>query len=113
MKVTFHDKKLAKVINNERELKRKYGPANANLITKRLDQIVATDNFAIMIQMRIGRCHSLEGDLEGLYALDLDHPDRLIIMPVIPTSMDKSRIDFSLVEEVIVMEVKDYHGRKN
>ena len=113
MEITFNDNKLAKIINDERKLKRTYGPENARLITRRLDQIKAASTFAEVIQMRIGRCHSLEGNLDGLYALDLDHPDRLIIKPVIARDADKSRVDFSVVKEVIIMEVRDYHGKRN
>ena len=31
-----------------------------------------------MIQFRIGRCHALKGNRKGQYAVDLEHPYRLV-----------------------------------
>lgn len=88
MKVTFRNRKLGELINNQRKLIRKYGPQNARLIIQRLNELSAADSLETMVKYKIGRCHPLKGDLKGKYALDLDHPDRLIIQPVIRDDID-------------------------
>lgn len=110
MKVTFKNKKLGELINNNKKLVRKYGPQNARLIVRRLNELKATESLGIMVKFRIGRCHPLKGNLKGMYGLDLDHPDRLIIQPVIDKNMDVSKLNLHEIKEVIVWEVKDYHG---
>ena len=77
---------------------------------QRLDQLKAADCFMTVVKFNIGGCHSLEGDLKGKYGLKLDHPDRLIIQPVIDKNMDVSKLNLCEIKEVIVWEVKDYHG---
>lgn len=111
MKVTYANNKLAKLINDEKKLIKKYGPKNARLIIRRLDQLKAMDNFGDMVRSRLGRCHRLTGNLKGRYALDLDHPDRLIIQPVFDEKIDFSKVNLHEIREVIIEEVKDYHGQ--
>ncbi|SHF12141.1 proteic killer suppression protein [Tissierella praeacuta DSM 18095] len=109
MIVVIKNKKLEKIINDRNKLIRKYGPENAKLIIRRLNELKAADSLGIIVEYRIGRCHSLSGDLNGKYALDLDHPDRLIIKPVFEANTDFSKLDLYEVKEVIIEEVKDYH----
>ncbi|KGO13444.1 hypothetical protein NZ45_12335 [Clostridium botulinum] len=111
MKVTIGSKKLEKIINNEKKLIKKYGVENARLIIKRLDQLKAADSLGIMVKFRIGRCHSLSSNFKGKFALDLDHPDRLIIEPVFEDNIDLSQINYFDIKEIVVLEVKDYHGK--
>lgn len=50
----------------------------AELIHLRIDQLNAAETVEEMINFSIGRCHQLNGNREGQYALDLVHPYRLI-----------------------------------
>ena len=44
----------------------------------RIDELTAIDTVEMMIMYHIGRCHPLNGNREGQYALDLVHPYRLV-----------------------------------
>jgi proteic killer suppression protein len=59
-----------------------------------------------MIKYKVGRCHSLKGNLKGKYALDLEHPLRLIIEPVFES---ESR-EVNDVVSISIIKMEDYHG---
>lgn len=70
----------------------------AELIHLRIDQLNAAETVEEMINFSIGRCHQLNGNREGQYALDLVHPYRLIFV----------KID-DQIQIVKIMEIVDYH----
>ena len=70
----------------------------AELIHLRIDQLNAAETVEEMIKFSIGRCHQLNGNREGQYALDLVHPYRLIFV----------KID-DQIQIVKIIEIVDYH----
>ncbi len=70
----------------------------AELIHLRIDQLNAAETVEEMINFSIGRCHQLNGNGEGQYALDLVHPYRLIFV----------KID-DQIQIVKIIEIVDYH----
>lgn len=70
----------------------------AELIHLRIDQLSAAETVEEMINFSIGRCHQLNGNREGQYALDLVHPYRLIFV----------KID-DQIQIVKIIEIVDYH----
>lgn len=70
----------------------------AELIHLRIDQLNAAETVEEMINFSIGRCHQLNGNREGRYALDLVHPYRLIFV----------KID-DQIQIVKIIEIVDYH----
>ncbi|MCX7044216.1 MAG: hypothetical protein NTX50_01850 [Candidatus Sumerlaeota bacterium] len=59
-----------------------------------------------------GRLHALVADRKGQWALDLEHPMRLILEPLgdpLPISED-GWLDLEKVTAVKLIEVEDYHG---
>jgi proteic killer suppression protein len=58
-----------------------------------------------MVEFGIGRCHPLKGNYKGCYALDLEHPYRLIVEPVFDENNETTCINI-----VKLLEVTDYHG---
>ena len=70
----------------------------AEKIHMRIDEIRASDSVELMIQFKIGKCHSLTGERKGQYAVDLVQPFRLV---------------FEQVESEIrianILEIADYH----
>lgn len=70
----------------------------AELIHLRIDQLNAAETVEKMINFSIGRCHQLNGNREGQYALDLVHPYRLIFV----------KID-DQIQIVKIIEIVDYH----
>lgn len=52
----------------------------------------------MMVQFKIGRCHLLHNNRRGQYALDLEHPYRLVF------TVNDNVIQIAKVEEIV-----DYH----
>ena len=50
----------------------------AEKIHQRIDEIKAATSVDMLIQFSIGRCHQLQGNRKGEYAMDLVHPYRLV-----------------------------------
>lgn len=70
----------------------------AELIHLRIDQLNAAETVEEMINFSIGRCHQLNGNREGQYALDLVHPYRLIFVK-----------NDDQIQIVKIIEIVDYH----
>lgn len=70
----------------------------AELIHLRIVQLNAAETVEEMINFSIGRCHQLNGNREGQYALDLVHPYRLIFVK-----------NDDQIQIVKIIEIVDYH----
>lgn len=112
MKIRYRNKKIEKLLNNPQYAIRILGKYIAEKVYLRKDQIESADTLEIMITGRIGRCHPLHHDFEGMFGLSLKEQVRLIIQPDV-------KQDCIIYEElikcksVIVIGVVDYHGEKN
>jgi len=78
--------------------KKVYGERMAVLIHQRIDELKAATSVEMLIQFSIGRCHSLQGNRKGEYAMDLVHPYRLIF------EKNDQEIQF-----VRIINIEDYH----
>jgi len=107
VKVEILDRKLRKIISDAKKLKKTYGERNASLIIQRYHELDNIPNLGMMIKSKIGRCHSLTGNCKGKYALDLEHPLRMIIEPVFES---ESR-DVNDVVSISIIKMEDYHGK--
>ena len=98
MRITYKNKKLEKICTNAYEATKTYGSRMAELIDQRISEISAIETVELMIQFHIGRCHSLKGNRQEQYAVDLVHPYRLV---------------FEKKEDIIqianILEIIDYH----
>lgn len=111
MYIIYKNKKLKKLCENNKIAIKKLGPKSAYKLVQRLNEIKAAPNLETMVKFRIGRCHPLEGNLKGKYALDLEHPFRLIIEPVYKEdSSYNHNLKLSNINIVKIVEVIDYHG---
>lgn len=111
MEIVFGDRKLEKLCDNQSRLVQKYGSRRANLLKRRLDDLGAADNLAVMRTLSHAHCHELKGDRAGTLAVDLDHPYRLVFEPVnvpIPRKPDGG-LDWTKVTAIRVLTVEDYH----
>ena len=70
----------------------------AEKIDMRIGEISAADIVEMMIQFRIGRCHTLTQDWKGQYAVELIHPYRLVF--------EKNGNEIQIVN---ILEIVDYH----
>ena len=96
MEVSYKSKKLERICTDFSEASRKHGKRMAKLIHQRIYELVAADSVDMLVKFKIGRCHSLDGKRDGQFAMDLEHPHRLIF-----ESTDLGSIH--------VVEIVDYH----
>lgn len=98
MDITYKSKKLERICTNAKVAERSYGREMADKIQMRIDQIMAAETVEMMIQLRIGRCHSLTSNRKGQYAVDLVHPYRLVF------EKHGDEIQIAHIKEIV-----DYH----
>lgn len=110
MEIIFSDREFEGICQDCNRLVKKYGFQNATKITQRIEQLRAIETLGHMLKYRIGRCHPLKGDFKGLFALDIEHPYRLIIEPVFEVEVNKAKVDYYCVKIIKIIGVKDYHG---
>lgn len=81
-------------------------------LKRRLDDISASANMSVL-QMLPGRLHALKENKTGQWAMDLDHPLRLILEPLgdpLPISKD-GWLNLEKVTAVKIIKTEDYHGK--
>ncbi|MEP6646515.1 MAG: type II toxin-antitoxin system RelE/ParE family toxin [Saprospiraceae bacterium] len=110
MKITFADKRLEKLANDDRKRVKEFGKLRAEKIKVRLAQL----RFATSLEdvkTLPGNYHELKNNRKGQWACDLDQPYRLIFSPhqnPIPTNEDGQYIWLE-IRAVEVIEVINYH----
>lgn len=108
----YRNKKIEKLLTVPQYAIKCLGKYIAEKVYLRKDQIESADTLEIMITGRIGRCHPLHYDFEGMFGLSLKDQVRLIIQPDV-------KQDHMVYEKlikcksVIIIGVVDYHGQKN
>lgn len=98
MQIEYKNSKIKKICTNAYEAEKKHGKEMAEKIQLRIDQISAALSVEMMIQYKIGRCHSLKGNRKEQYAVDLVHPYRLVF--------EKKGNEIQIA---YIMEIVDYH----
>ena len=98
MIIRYKSKKLERVCTDYASAQRVHGKDMARIIHTRIDQIVAADSVETLVKYSIGRCHPLQGNRDGEYAMDLIHPYRLIF------EVKKAEIKIAKI-----MCIEDYH----
>lgn len=105
MYIEFIDKKTGKLIENSKKMRQKYGEKQASKIYQRLTDIEACDNLAVLKTIP-GKCHKLNADREGQYAIHLIEPYRLIFRPIYTDPVFKEEN----VRGILLLELcTDYH----
>lgn len=110
MNITFADKKLERLANDNIRLVKKYGKLRAEKVKARLTQL----SFATTLEdVRYlpGNYHELAGNRKGQWACDLDQPYRLVFTPhenPIPANADGQYL-WIQITGVEVLEIINYH----
>lgn len=110
MIILFATNDLEKVCTNRSSAVKKYNLVRAKLITRRLDDLLAADNLAVMRTLT-GKCHELGEDRKGQLAVHLDGQWRLIFVPAndpLPHKNDGG-LDWAQITSVKIIEIGDYH----
>jgi plasmid maintenance system killer protein len=111
MEISFANKKLAKLLNDEKETLKKYGPDNGKRVLMRLSQLAAAANLQELAALPQIRLHQLVGNRDEQLSLDVKHPYRLIITAhheEIPRKQDEG-LDWQRTTSVLVLEIADTH----
>lgn len=111
MQLSFINKKLAKLLGNQKETLRTYGPDNGRRILLRLQQTADATNLAELARLPQTRVHELKGDRREQISVDVKHPYRLLMVPdhaETPRKHDGG-LDWSRITKVTVTEIVDTH----
>lgn len=107
MKITFTDKKLEKLANDDRKMLKELGKVRATILRRRLTQLEDVRNLP-------GNYHELTSNRKGQWACDLDQPYRLIFTPhenPIPLN-EHGQYIWLEITGVEVIEIINYHKEK-
>jgi len=110
MEIQFATKKLKKIFNNENELVRVYGELSKK-IKLRMNVLRNAPNLSSIPIAPPDRCHELKADRAGQFAVDLNHPHRLVFKPSedpLPRKKDGG-VDKESVVSITIIEVVNYH----
>jgi proteic killer suppression protein len=108
--ITFSDRKLKELVNDDRKMFRKLGQHRATLLRRRLSQLADAENLEDVRHLP-GHFHELKNDRKGQWSCDLDQPYRLIFVPhesPIPTSASGHYL-WTAITGVEIIEIVDYH----
>lgn len=111
MQVEFPDARSQGLFNSDRELKREFGPENARMIRRRLDDLKAVTTLENARGLP-GRLEELRGNRKGQFSIRLVGGARLIFRPSanpVPTKQDGG-IDLMEIRSIMIVSVEDYHG---
>lgn len=98
LQIVYKSNRLERICTNYAIAKQKYGERMARLIHQRVDELKSAISVDMLVQFSIGRCHPLEGNRKGEYAMDLVHPYRLIF-----------RQNQTNIQVVRIISIEDYH----
>ncbi len=101
---------LENVAGSKKLLQKQIGIDLARMSKTRMKQLKAARFFKNYLDNHIGNPHSLEGNLNTFYGVDLNAHIRLIIQPV-PSDLSSEAL--KICEIVKIIGIVDYHGGKN
>ncbi|WP_259685072.1 type II toxin-antitoxin system RelE/ParE family toxin [Lactobacillus helveticus] len=100
-------KKLTKVLNSPRLMTKEFGKDRARRIMARLDEFDAAKNLAQIPSDSPSRCHKLQGNLQGEFAVDVSGNYRMIF-----EGYDKNDVISTKKTEIVtvqIISIEDYH----
>jgi len=111
MEISFATRKMQKLCNSEKEMRKGLDTRYAERLQQRLAEFKAADTLDDISRLPPARCHELKQDRKGQLAVDLIHLKRLIFEPdhhPVPKKKDGG-LDWKRVTCVLVIEIVDYH----
>ena len=113
MDVYFGASDLARCYERSRIAIRTWGDQGGRRYIQRINELKAAPTLADLRRLPQVRLHALTGDRDDQFAVDVEHPKRIILEPYgEPESyLGPSGIDENKVTAITVIEVLDYHGR--
>ena len=109
MKIEYANATVEKYFKDFDLMKKDKGADLAKNAKKRLNQLIAAENFSIYLNTGLGRPHPLYENLKGRYGISITGNIRLVVNP------DAEALDPVSLKEcktIIIEGVMDYHGQK-
>ncbi len=103
MEVLFKNKKMKKICEDEQMLVKKYGK-QSKIIIQRITELSSALSLYDISKLPKARLHSLSGNLDGYFAVDLYYPYRLIFLPLNGNSKNLRSVNC-----VKIIEIINYH----
>jgi plasmid maintenance system killer protein len=105
-----YSNRVKKKLSSASEIKKAYGTM-AKKVQNRLDEIKASPNLKVLMQIPAANCHALSGNKDGEWALDISANHRMIFEidhdPV--PKKDNGEIETVEVTDVKILDTTDYH----
>lgn len=108
MVIGFRTRPLHAIGNDAKAARKALGKRSADLLRRRLDDLRASGSLEAMRHLP-GRCHELKGDRAGQFAVDLEHPKRLVFEPLEGVRGADGSLDWSSVKTIEIVDIVDYH----
>jgi plasmid maintenance system killer protein len=110
MEIAYGSNKIKKKLSSSSEIKKAYGTM-AKKVQVRIDEIEASPNLAILMQLPAANCHPLKGNRSGEWAVDISGNYRMIFeidhYPV--PRKENGEIETIRVTDIRIIETADYH----
>lgn len=110
MEISYSSNKIKKKLSSPSEIKKAYGTM-AKKVQMRMDEIEASPNLAVLMQLPAANCHPLKGDRNGEWAVDISGNYRMIFeidQNPVPTK-GNGEIETINVTDIRIIETTDYH----
>ncbi|MGO1368531.1 hypothetical protein [Senegalia sp. (in: firmicutes)] len=110
MKVEYRTQKLKKQCENPKKAQKQYGKDIGIKLTQRVSELLAATSLLDIQYIPSARLHRLKGTRSDEYAINLVHPFRLVIKPILGENGDLNEL--KSIDIVRIEEVTDYHGKQ-
>jgi len=106
MQIDVPDKKLRKILSNNKEIRKKYNILDKKIMA-RISMLQTVDNLNQVPTDQPERCHLLDHEYKGCYAISIKENWRLIIKP------DGYDMPYNKEEitKIKIMDIVDYHNK--
>lgn len=111
MELEFKSSKIKKQCEDPSVAQKDFGAKIGLKLAQRVRELEAAICLQDVKCIKPARLHRLEGKRQHQYAVDLEHPFRLVFEPYLDEGVEI--FELSKINVVKIEEVLDYHGKKN
>jgi len=114
MDISISDKNVRRAAEDEDFSRRRYGADMSKKLAMRLGALKAANSLAVLWPPKSGpeRCHELQGELKGIFSVDLKQPYRLLFKPI-ENAASRDRSDeqerWKSITSVDILAIEDTH----
>ena len=111
MLIYFKSCSLQKICSKKSEAVKKLGAKMAQKLQQRMMELSAAPCLDDISKLPPARCHPLKANRKGQFSVDLDHPYRLVFVPLRnPESHKKDgSLDLAKIDSIEIIEIVDTH----